>query len=157
MTYTVGKHFIRGLLSTVIIKHCIMAVSTMSTASSYKMDFSYSLSLSRYSPASIYAMFLVCGCVLYINKLQCIQSFHETGRTVAVRTGHTLSDWSPKLKVMGDTLDWTFITSSAGGLWGFHFTVTPTPPPEDLHLETLSDETVLQKPCLPLVRKLLGG
>lgn len=86
-----------------------------------------------------------------------ILTFYDgLGRTVAVRTGHLVSDWNPKLKVLGDTLDWTFITSSPGGLWGFHFTVTPTPPPEDLNLESMVDNVVLQKPCLSLVRKLLG-
>ena len=81
--------------------------------------------------------------------------FDHAGRTLAVRTGHLPTDWSTKLKVTGEELNWSFTTNSPGGLWGFKFVVTPVPPADDNEASTWSDHSVLETPCMELVKKLL--
>ena len=82
--------------------------------------------------------------------------YDSSGRILARRTGCLNGDWSKSLVVSGDELTWLFTTNSGGGLWGFRFTVTPSPPNENCDLEVLSDESILQEPCLELVKRLLG-
>ena len=89
-------------------------------------------------------------------RLDVLTIFDGSGRTLAIRTGHMSTDWNTKLRITGDELRWSFTTNSPGGLWGFYFTVKPVPPLDDTDFESLSDEAVLRRPCLQLVKRLLG-
>ena len=81
----------------------------------------------------------------------------KNGKIVAEKTGDLLDSWSVKHKVVGDEVIWKFTTNSPGGLWGFRFTVIPAIPMEETDLDCLSDEAVLEIPCLKFVKKLLGN
>jgi len=81
----------------------------------------------------------------------------STGKTLARRTGHLSVDWNKNVIVPGDELTWMFTTNSPCGLWGFRFTITPTPPCEDLNVDSIADEDMLKQPCLSLVKNLLGA
>nr|XP_047123873.1 E3 ubiquitin-protein ligase HERC2 isoform X1 [Hydra vulgaris]XP_047123877.1 E3 ubiquitin-protein ligase HERC2 isoform X2 [Hydra vulgaris] len=80
----------------------------------------------------------------------------KNGKLLVEKTGDSVEMWSSKLKVAGDEINWKFTTNSPGGLWGFRFTVIPVIPIEETDLDCLSDEAVLEIPCLNFVKSLLG-
>ncbi|KAJ9582054.1 hypothetical protein L9F63_003637, partial [Diploptera punctata] len=79
-----------------------------------------------------------------------------TGRTVSIRSGRELSDWSTEIRITGDELRWKFTSDGSVNGWGWRFTVYPIITYAGPH-ELGSDRAILSQPSVELVMCLLDA
>ncbi|CAB0009589.1 unnamed protein product [Nesidiocoris tenuis] len=74
------------------------------------------------------------------------------GKTIAIRSGREVSEWSAPVVVPGDELKWKFTSDSSLNGWGWRFTVHPV---VLLQNQLGCDRNVLSKPSVEVVMCLL--
>ena len=77
------------------------------------------------------------------------------GAVIAVRSGRDSIDWAHDVRVVGDTLQWSFESDGSVNGWGFRFTVHPILPKKPLMEVQLSDRALQSHPSINLVTCLL--
>lgn len=77
------------------------------------------------------------------------------GAVIAVRSGRDPIDWSNNVRVVGDTLQWSFESDGSVNGWGFKFTVQPVLPEKPSMEVQLSDRALQSRPSINLVTCLL--
>uniref|UniRef100_A0A0A9VNP3 HECT-type E3 ubiquitin transferase n=2 Tax=Lygus hesperus TaxID=30085 RepID=A0A0A9VNP3_LYGHE len=75
-----------------------------------------------------------------------------SGKTIAIRSGREVSEWSTPVVVPGDELKWKFTSDSSLNGWGWRFTVHPV---VLLQNQLGCDRNVLSKPSVEVVMCLL--
>ena len=76
------------------------------------------------------------------------------GAVIAVRSGHDPLDWSNDVRIVGDTLQWSFESDGSVNGWGFRFTIQPLLPETSKEVQ-LSDRILQSRPSIDLVTCLL--
>ncbi|CAH0390181.1 unnamed protein product [Bemisia tabaci] len=77
-----------------------------------------------------------------------------SGKTISVRSGRELNDWSSPLEVQGNELFWKFTSDSSINGWGWRFTVYPI---ISTQARMGSDRDLLSRPSVELVMCLLDS
>jgi E3 ubiquitin-protein ligase HERC2 len=77
------------------------------------------------------------------------------GAVIAVRSGRDSMDWSHDVRVIGDTLIWSFESDGSVNGWGFRFTIQPIMPEKPFNEAQLSDRILQSRPSIDLVTCLL--
>ena len=77
------------------------------------------------------------------------------GAVIAVRSGRDSIDWSNDVRVIGDTLTWSFESDGSVNGWGFRFTIQPLLPEKPYMEVQLSDRVLQSRPSIDLVTCLL--
>lgn len=76
------------------------------------------------------------------------------GAVIAVRSGRDPLDWTTDVRIIGDTLQWSFESDGSVNGWGFRFTVQPLLPESSTEVQ-LSDRNLQSRPSIELVACIL--